>query len=710
MTSLEPFDSVAQQHVAGLFRTCPPDHFVRELRKYQPVGRDEEVSFETYYGWALQDTGEHYEARAHLLRALRRSRPASPGRAILRGLLGQECLRVGELALAERCAQRALSDLPAQGDVNYLRAGNLGLLGRVQYRQGHVVHAIETLRRALLQIDVTSPHWCWISVNLAHSLILRGQLHEADVLLRALRDVVERGECWGQQWMLAHSEVFLALSLGDIDRAEHAVDKALASPEQQDSDRVRLMGLELQAMVLSARGKWQAAEAVLRAILEDCDSTGRNQDLVADVSRALAEALEGQERYEEAIEPARTAAGTGIHWDRLYPAAGFHVLGRCLLACHRTDEARRAFRDAIGLHERAEFDLERARLEKTLTRLGLEDLAARMRVLNGVALQDAGQEEMIRLNLADGRTFLTANRRLVDDLRLAAMGTLPVLIEGETGTGKELVARLLHELGPRSREPFVVVDCATLSAEIAEAELFGAMRGAFTGAYRDRAGLVAHAARGTVFLDELPELSLALQAKLLRVLQEGTYRRVGEDHTRRTGARFIAATNRTVNELLQTGALRPDLFHRLNGHRLTLEALRNRRREIRPLASEFIRRYGLADLTPAAIRALEAFHWPGNVRQLEMVIQRASSSRSREGAALRWEDLGLTEAPRAIPSSSGESLRNSRAAWERSALIQALQASGGVVTRAARSLGITRQGLYLAMQRTGITRENLRNP
>jgi transcriptional regulator with PAS, ATPase and Fis domain len=379
--------------------------------------------------------------------------------------------------------------------------------------------------------------------------------------------------------------------------------------------------------------------------------------------------------------------------------AGLHVLGRCLAALGRREDARRAFREALGGHERTQFDVERRRLEQNLGRLRFEDLLHGPRE---VPRDGTVSGRLQRVELADGRAFLTQNRRLVEDIRSAATSDLPVLIEGETGTGKELVARLLHEQGPLARAPFVVVDCATLSPDLADVELFGATRGAYTGAYRDRPGLVAQADGGTLFLDELPELSHALQAKLLRLLQEGTYRRVGEDSARRARVRFVAATNRRVDELLRGGVLKPDLYYRLNGHRITLDPLRHRREEIAPLADAVAQRCGFR-LTPAAREVLARFAWPGNTRQLEMSV-RVAARRRGAGDTLDVGDLVLPDPENRAAAPDPDTLRSGRVSWERTALLRALRVNGGVVARAARSLGLTRQGFYVAMRRTGLTR------
>jgi DNA-binding NtrC family response regulator len=281
------------------------------------------------------------------------------------------------------------------------------------------------------------------------------------------------------------------------------------------------------------------------------------------------------------------------------------------------------------------------------------------------------------------------------------------LIEGETGTGKEIVARLLHELGPNRAGPFVVVDCSSIPAELADAELFGVARGAYTGAHRDRAGLVAEADRGTLFLDELPELGLPLQAKLLRTLQDGSYRRVGESLVRRVSVRVVAATNRSVEDLIGTGRLKTDLFHRLNGHRIRLKPLRRRRGEIESIVEQVATSCGLAGVAPAALRTLQRQDWPGNVRELEMAV-RVAACRCPAGERLDAVHLSHLASGSARSGVAGDSLRSGRVAWERATLMEALRDCGGVISRAARSLGLTRQAFYKAMRRTGLTAREVR--
>ncbi|HYY93148.1 MAG TPA: sigma-54 dependent transcriptional regulator [Pyrinomonadaceae bacterium] len=206
---------------------------------------------------------------------------------------------------------------------------------------------------------------------------------------------------------------------------------------------------------------------------------------------------------------------------------------------------------------------------------------------------------------------------------------LTVLLAGESGTGKELVARALHQRSRRAGNSFVAVNCGAIPAELIESELFGHARGSFTGAERDRRGLFEEADQGTIFLDEVTETAPAFQVKLLRVLQEGEIRRVGENRTRKVDVRVIAASNRDVEQDVQAGRFRKDLFYRLNAVKIYLPPLRERREDIVPLAAYFAARVRLLSpatpFSPEVVRLLEQYDWPGNVRELENVVVRAAA-------------------------------------------------------------------------------------
>ncbi|KAA0224299.1 sigma-54 dependent transcriptional regulator [bacterium] len=225
--------------------------------------------------------------------------------------------------------------------------------------------------------------------------------------------------------------------------------------------------------------------------------------------------------------------------------------------------------------------------------------------------------------------FVTRNREMLDMLELGgrvAESNISVLIEGESGTGKELVAQLIYQKSPRSGKPFIKINCAALPENLLESELFGHVKGAFTGAVKDRQGRFALADGGTIFLDEIAELSPAIQAKLLRVLQNKEFERVGESKTTQVDVRVIAATNRNLDEALKEGAFREDLFYRLNTMRLKLTPLRDRPEDIPLLIQHFLNKFSpdkVLEISPEALQALRAYRWSGNVRELENVIERA---------------------------------------------------------------------------------------
>jgi len=238
-------------------------------------------------------------------------------------------------------------------------------------------------------------------------------------------------------------------------------------------------------------------------------------------------------------------------------------------------------------------------------------------------------EDFIEKNYLIGES--AAWRKVLQQIELVAASDVSVLITGESGTGKEVVARAIHEKSSRRKMPMVRVNCAAVSPELFESEFFGHARGAFTGAHRERAGRFGAANGGTIFLDEIGEIPLALQGKLLRVLQEGQYERVGEDKTRSADVRVIAATNRDLQKETETGRFRQDLFYRLSIFPIHIAPLRERLEDISVLAEYFLQKIAWRDSSSAKpiklnaenLAALENYHYPGNVRELENIIERA---------------------------------------------------------------------------------------
>ena len=272
-----------------------------------------------------------------------------------------------------------------------------------------------------------------------------------------------------------------------------------------------------------------------------------------------------------------------------------------------------------------------------------------------------------------------------------AQSDAPVLIEGATGTGKELAARAIHELSKRSTGPYEIVDCGAIPENLMEAELFGVARGAFTGADVAREGLFERASGGTVVLDEIGELPLALQPKLLGVLQRGQVRRLGETNPRSVQVRVVATTNRVLAREVQAGHFRQDLYFRLSVLRLTIPALRDRLEDIPLLVEDLL---GKQNPFPAAwLRVLEQYDWPGNVRELRNVLERAKSQApDADGLHLLVEGDGPNIDP----------LDTARREFERGYLRALLQKTGHNIRRAARLAGLTRQGLYGLLQRNGM--------
>jgi len=280
--------------------------------------------------------------------------------------------------------------------------------------------------------------------------------------------------------------------------------------------------------------------------------------------------------------------------------------------------------------------------------------------------------------------------------------TFPVLILGESGTGKELVARAIHDVGPRRLRPFVPVDCAALVPTLIESELFGHVKGAFTGAAHTKQGLLESARGGTLFLDEIGELRLDLQAKLLRALQEHEIRRVGATDRVRIDARIIAATNRNLASAVRTGLFRQDLYFRLDVLEIDVPPLRERRADIPCLVNLFLDRF--SDLQPSvhtvseeAMGCLIAYDWPGNVRELENAIEHAVALGS--GPVIEVRDLPSTLwSASAEPSPANDAPMPLRE-MKRCAILRALRAAAGDKTAAAHLLGIGKTTLYRKLKR-----------
>lgn len=349
----------------------------------------------------------------------------------------------------------------------------------------------------------------------------------------------------------------------------------------------------------------------------------------------------------------------------------------------------------------------------------LEELMAVVRrALEALRLTEENERLASEGVFAQSLVFRAASMRQLAVLAArVAPRDVTVLVTGESGTGKERVAEAIVRASNRAERPFIRFNCATLTADLAEAELFGHSRGAFTGAQRQRNGLFREANGGTILLDEVGELDLNLQAKLLRFIQEGEVRPVGEDRSFTVDVRLIAATHRDLARLVATGKFREDLYYRLKVVTLDVPPLRERRDDIAVLARHFLQRYaerfgtGPLRVPPALFAQLEAYQWPGNVRELENAIE-ALVALSVEG------ELDLAHLPRPTapqvttvnpatfdaesPEVSGLSLKQRVEAYERGLIVTALEASGGNRRETALRLNLSRATLHDKLHRYGI--------
>lgn len=346
------------------------------------------------------------------------------------------------------------------------------------------------------------------------------------------------------------------------------------------------------------------------------------------------------------------------------------------------------------------------RVEKM--RLLLQRMAEKVRLVNE---NEFLKERVKAADNLDG--IIGASANIQDVLRMVSRlkdTRTPVLISGESGTGKELVARAIHFRGAMAQTPFVAVDCGSLVPTLMESELFGYEKGAFTGAMKTKSGLFEAANGGTIFLDEIGELPLEMQAKLLRVLQEREIRPVGSNESRGVDVRVIAATNRDLEAAYREGTFRKDLYFRLNVVTVHLPSLRERRSDIPILVHHFLDRYApgtTISVTPAAMRSLLQYEWPGNVRELENCVARAVTLGDRQ--VIDVNDLPpaiRTEGGEASQRVSGDSASLSTTAlaeMERVTILKVFEQANGDKALAGKMLGISRATLYRKLKRYNIT-------
>jgi DNA-binding NtrC family response regulator len=379
-----------------------------------------------------------------------------------------------------------------------------------------------------------------------------------------------------------------------------------------------------------------------------------------------------------------------------------------LTAFAEVDDAVQAMKRGAADYLKKPIDLDELLIavEKVLEASALKHQLNYSRQRDSHAIEDGA------LLLGDSPALAAAREQILRVARLSPLSGEPapnVLILGETGSGKDVAARLLHLSGARRDRPFVHVDCAALPRELIEAELFGHEKSAFTGAVSTRAGLIEAAEDGTVFLDEIGELPLELQAKLLTVIERRRARRIGAVREQVVAAQFVAATNRNLQQMVGQGGFRADLFYRLNVLTIELPPLRARGSDILRLAEQFVaqtaRRYGLPipRLSASAQAAMLDYSWPGNVRELKHLIERAVML--APGGEIGANELGIRAAGANAGTSTPADPLNGLTLEEAERLLlqRALQATGGNVSEAARRLGVSRMTMRYRMEKYGLT-------
>jgi two-component system nitrogen regulation response regulator NtrX len=353
------------------------------------------------------------------------------------------------------------------------------------------------------------------------------------------------------------------------------------------------------------------------------------------------------------------------------------------------------------------------------TRLGAYDFLEKPLSLERVLLtvNHALADRKLREQVRDLRRHLTLEELLIGDsdvmkkldqqVRSAAPSNSRVLITGENGSGKEIVARNLHRLSHRAEQPFIDVNCAAIPEELIESELFGHRKGAFTGAIDERKGKFELADGGTLFLDEIGDMSLKTQAKVLRVLQEQTFQKVGGQQTINVDVRVIAATNKDLEAEIGGGSFRSDLYYRLNVIPIEVPPLRTRGNDIVLLAEYFLRRFAAETgaprkkLSSGAATKLRAYHWPGNVRELRNVIERLAIL--LPGETIEAEDIQLgTRTEAVMPIAANLTLKEARDEFEKQYILSRLKEFAGNVSRTADALGVERSNLYRKLHAYGI--------
>ena len=647
-------------------------------------------------------------------------------------LLGRIAYREGDLARARDAYEQALALYRRLGDgasSAHVR-NNLGLIHKQlcewEAAEAHLEAAFELHRQSGRFAETASP---LMNLGIVHQkrgdwgLALEYYARAEQVYVQVADDL--------RIPMVRIGCANVARLQRRFEDAESLLRDALERARSLGAQREQVLALEFMGELEYDRGQPEVALAHYQDALGLARRVAPDGDLIVEIERRRAEALCAIGRLDEAERACATALRlAGETDDRLEQAVAHRAAGAIAMARGRRAEAIELWTRAAGMLTdcRDRYELGRTLLElaqavaeprearRILYRAGTlfaelqspywversEDVLQRLMTATGDPLPPAVGSLLGRRHRAPSLVACSATMRRVETLAKRAASTgLSVLITGETGTGKELVARTIHSLSPLAQRPFLAINCGSLRAELAPSQLFGHRKGSFTGAHAEGLGLVEAAHGGTLFLDEIGELPPDVQVTLLRFLESGEYLRLGETRVRRADVRLIAATNRELRETEGEKLFRRDLLFRLNEIEIRVPPLRERPDDIVPLAHHFLAFYsGLEGprLSREAEAVLRSHAWPGNVRELENVMKRVG--------ALCGDDHAV-DAEALLPfldqrSGSSTDARRSLEDEERSAILAAYREAGGNKSRAAAILGVSRKTFYARVHRLGI--------
>ncbi len=694
--------------------------------------------------------------------ALRARLQLQTGEALFALARLDECAVAAErgLALADGCGDLSLSawGLSLVGRIGY-RRGDLDLARDLYeqalalYRRLQDTSGTAQVRNNLGLIHKSLCEWDAAAAHLKHALEIHrtaGRLGETLAPLMNLGIVSQKSGDWKQaaEWYAQARQVctrlgdelrgaHVTIGLGNIARLERRFDdaealltQALDRARSRGARREEALALEFLGELEFDRDRPEEALSRYQDALRLAERVAPEGDLVVEIERRRAEALLALRRLDAAESACQRASRLARQIDdRLEFAVAERVAGSIAWARSQPADAFVSWTLSAQLLERGHERFELGKTYLAMGRTAADPVQARRHLFRAGALfaaltttywLESAERELERLatsaepaparpasllgrrHRAPGLVACSQSMRQVESLaRRAATTELSVLITGETGTGKELVARTIHSLSARGSRPFLAVNCGALRADLALSQLFGHRKGAFTGAHADGVGLVEAAHGGTLFLDEVGELPLDVQVTLLRFLESGEYMRLGESEVRRADVRIIAATNR---ELRGTDAklFRRDLLFRLNEVEIRVPALSERREDIVPLARHFLAFYGGLDgiqLSTEAEGVLLGYAWPGNVRELENVMKRvaalhAGEPRLTSGALMPF----LAQAEGA--ATNGRAARTPMD--DRSAILEAYAEAHGNKSRVAELLGVSRKTLYARLKRLNL--------